>query len=146
MATAVQDTIERRFVVKASKDKAWRSVTDPVEIVKWFCNKIEGTIAAGEDIVLIWGEHRARAKVAVFDPTDRFGYRWVPGGDHPDTAPTDSNSTLVLFTLREVEGGTEIEMVESGFSSLPESMQAGAFKDNNGGWDEELQKLVAYFA
>lgn len=146
MATMIQDSIERRFVVKADREKAWRSVSDPKEIVKWFCNEIEGTFALGEDIALIWGAHRALAKVTVFDPMRQVGYRWIPGGDFPDTKPTDSNSTLVLFTLNDSEDGIEIEMVESGFSSLPAEIRESAWKANDGGWDEELAKLVQYFA
>ena len=144
MATPVQDSIERKLVFKADRERVWKCVSDPAEIVKWFCERIEGDFAVGEEVMLCWGDDRCGAKVVTLDPPNQMAYRWVPGVGDGVTQLTHQNSTLVLFTLRDVADGVELEMIESGFASLPEEMKAHALRENTSGWDSELGHLVEY--
>lgn len=146
MSTAVQDTIERTLVIKTDLQTAWRSVGDPAGISKWFAESVEGDFRPGEEAFLIWGAHRVRIRVTVVEEPTRFAYRWIPGSNTGDLPFVDENTTLVMFTLREIEGGVEISLVESGFASLPAEIAAGALSENTDGWTEELAKLVKLYA
>jgi hypothetical protein len=52
---------------------------------------------------------------------------------------------LVEFTLDEIAEGTRLTLVESGFASLSEGIQAAqADQDNQAGWQEGLSALRSY--
>lgn len=55
-------------------------------------------------------------------------------------------TTLVTFSLAEVEGGTEVTIVESGFDHVPLARRAEAFKANEGGWQHQTQLLQKYLS
>ena len=69
-------------------------------------------------------------------------YRW--GND--DASPSrpahldDSTSTVFTFTLVEVDGGTELTVVERGFEVT--SDPAFNLAEHGKGWNDELDKLV----
>ena len=42
---------------------------------------------------------------------------------------------------REVEGGTRLTVVESGFDGIPLARRASAFEANEGGWAEQLENI-----
>ena len=47
-----------------------------------------------------------------------------------------------VLTLEAIEGGTQLTVVESGFDTL--STPVESMESNRGGWDHELDELVAY--
>ncbi len=51
---------------------------------------------------------------------------------------------LVEFTLEEVEGGTALTIVESGFDRIPLARRAEAFRMNTEGWSGQIKNLAAY--
>jgi hypothetical protein len=53
-------------------------------------------------------------------------------------------TTLVEFTLEEVEGGTLLKLVESGFDAIPLARRADALKANEGGWTEQMVAIEGY--
>jgi hypothetical protein len=48
---------------------------------------------------------------------------------------------LVEFELKDVDGGTLLRVVESGFDNLPPSRIQDAFRMNSAGWDEQVVKI-----
>jgi len=48
---------------------------------------------------------------------------------------------LVEFTLDEVDGGTRLSIVESGFDRLPPERRLNAFRMNSEGWDEQTKNI-----
>ena len=50
-------------------------------------------------------------------------------------------TTLVVFELKEVEGGTLLSVVESGFDKVPPSRRLDAFRKNSGGWDAQMKNI-----
>ena len=77
---------------------------------------------------------RTRGPVAVERPA-RFAFRWEPGGAN-EGGPT----TLVEFRLEEIQGGTRLTLVESGFSRFGIESRQG----NEYGWDSELGELRTF--
>jgi len=53
-------------------------------------------------------------------------------------------TTLVEFTLREADGGTEVEVMESGFDAIPAHRRDEAFRMNSNGWAAQMKNIQAY--
>jgi uncharacterized protein YndB with AHSA1/START domain len=142
MNMTMQDTIERTLTVNAPMERVYRALT--AELTNWFPKAIEGTVAAGQTVVFDFGKHgKCTTHIVAANPHDYFAYRWIPGVAFEGDIYARPN-TLVEFRLREVDGGTEVNLVESGFASLPKEDYEMAFKNNSEGWDEELGNLVKY--
>ena len=52
--------------------------------------------------------------------------------------------TLVVFELKEVEGGTQLKIVESGFDQVPAARRLEAFQMNSHGWDAQIRDIAIY--
>jgi len=76
------------------------------------------------------------------DAPNVIAYRWGGPTDDP-TKPIDpTRSTVFRFTLDAVDGGTQLTVVETGFNFGDDP--AGNMEQHRGGWDSELDELVAY--
>jgi hypothetical protein len=54
--------------------------------------------------------------------------------------------TLVEFRLEEVDGGTLLKVVESGFDRLPPDRRDEAFRMNDGGWTHQMLSIERHVA
>jgi hypothetical protein len=52
--------------------------------------------------------------------------------------------TLVEFTLEDVQGGTLLKVVESGFDDIPIARRAEALSANEGGWAEQMTAIESH--
>jgi uncharacterized protein YndB with AHSA1/START domain len=151
MNTTLKDTIERQITVRAPKERVFNAIADPTQIIKWFPDAVEGTLAIGERPIFDFGEYgKSQIYVEAVDPFDYFAYRWIPGSvtgyeNFRGDVLTVPN-TLVEFRLKETSDGTTVTLTESGFASLPTEVYAAAFKDNNEGWDYMLGRLAKLMA
>ena len=145
------DRIERRILVRAPRSRVWRAISDVEEFGAWFQAKLEGNFAPGASVkgkVLIPGfEHiTIDMKVERVEPESFMSFRWHP---YPIEAGVDYSSeppTLVEFRLAQVEGGTELSVVESGFDRIPVARRAEAFRMNDEGWAGQLENIAKYVA
>jgi hypothetical protein len=55
-------------------------------------------------------------------------------------------TTLVLFELEDMDGGTLLKVVESGFDNIPAERRLKAFRMNSRGWDEQMTNIETYLA
>lgn len=141
----MQDSIKRTIVTKADPQAAWNAFATPLGMCQWFADRIEGSWAVGQEAVLVWGEHRCRIRVVALEPLHTFAYEWVPGVASDELI--EGRMTRVEFTLTaNDDGGTTIELVESGFASLPAEFYQEALGNNDEGWTEELAKLEKLLA
>ena len=53
-------------------------------------------------------------------------------------------TTLVVFELSEVAGGTSLRITESGFDRIPLAQRAKTFTENEGGWKHQTQLIAKY--
>ena len=53
-------------------------------------------------------------------------------------------TTLVEFMLEEVNGGTSLTIVESGFDRIPLARRAEAFRMNDNGWTGQIKSIERY--
>jgi uncharacterized protein YndB with AHSA1/START domain len=138
----MQDVITKEISVKAPKERVYQAITDPKQIVKWFPDKIEGTLEVGQQSVVTFdGYGKSSLLVVAANPFDYFAYRWIPGGANIIDDLTTVQTTLVEFHLTEQNGETKVVLTESGFAALPADVAAQSFSDNSGGWDQMMSRL-----
>ena len=140
------DRIEKHVVLKASRSRVWRAVTDYKEFGTWFKAKMENPFVVGQRShgqVTHPGYEHLRMDVLVerMDPEHTFTIRWHPGTENPK--PGDP-TTLVEFKLEEVPEGTRLTVIESGFDKLPPERRAEVFRGNEFGWIEQMKNIEAY--
>jgi uncharacterized protein YndB with AHSA1/START domain len=131
----IEDRIERQMTFPVPREDVWAAITEPEHLSKWFGSGAELDLRPGGEGIFRWDKTEVRVTVQEVEPPSRFSYRW-----EPSQTPAGGPTTLVQFELEEVEGGTRLSLVESGFANLP----AESRRENEFGWDEELGDLRAY--
>jgi uncharacterized protein YndB with AHSA1/START domain len=80
------------------------------------------------------------------EPERLFSFWWHPYAVDPSDDYSNEPTTLVVFGLKESDGGTLLSIVESGFNKIPPSRSVEAFHMNSDGWDEQIKNLEKYIA
>jgi uncharacterized protein YndB with AHSA1/START domain len=139
----MQDTIEREITVKASQKRVYQAISDPKQIVTWFPDEIEGSLAVGERPVFSFTaqKHKTQIFVEAAKPYEYFAYRWVPGRAGIIGDVMKVPNTLVEFRIEETGDGTRVTLKESGFASLPAEVAEESLRDNSGGWNIMMDRL-----
>lgn len=138
----VRDAIEREIFIRAGIERVWSLVS---RVGFWVGDDLHFDHEAGEgDLVVIETETYGNFPVRVerLDAPRYAAYRWASG--FPGSTPVDGNSTLVEFTLQELDGGVLVQVRESGFSKLQvaEGVRQSLYADNAGGWIAQIQALA----
>ena len=144
----MQDIIRREIVIKASKERIYRAISDPEQVVLWFPNTLEGEYRVGERPIFGFGEHgRNQLYIVATSPHHYFAFRWVPGANHFIGDVLSVPNTLVEFHIEDTgDGHCKVILTESGFAQLPAEMMEDCFRQNSGGWDFMLGRLVQQFS
>ena len=146
------DRIERNILLKAPRSRVWRALSNAEEFGDWFGVALKGkTFEAGQRVqgqVTYPGYEHVVWDVLIerLEPERLLSWRWHPAAVDPSVDYSQELTTLVVFELKEVEGGTLLSVVESGFDSLPPSRRLDAFRMNSGGWDQQMQNVEKYVA
>ncbi|MBB3007254.1 SRPBCC family protein [Cupriavidus alkaliphilus] len=146
------DRIERSILIEAPVARVWHALTDADTFGSWFGVRFDGaTFAPGERVVgsithpgyeyLKFDVHVER-----MEPERLLSWRWHPAPLERGRDYSDEPATLVEFTLREVEGGTMLTVVESGFDRIPPERRQEAFRINSGGWDAQVNNIREHVA
>ncbi len=137
-------TVTRTITIAAPLAKVWAAVTEPEHISRWFGQAEFSGAGAGAIGTLTWeGYGTVPVRIEAVDPPRLVSYRWCnddAAGQLPDQLD-EATSTVFTFTLVEIDGGTELTVVETGFDRT--SDPAGNLESHREGWDGELDKLVA---
>jgi uncharacterized protein YndB with AHSA1/START domain len=140
------DSIEKQIRLRAPRARVWRALTDTREFGQWFGVNLKGEVSPGSKLrgpITIPGyEHLTfEATVETVEPEKRFSFRWHPYAIEPGVDYSHEPTTLVVFTLEEVDGGTLLKVVESGFDKIPPARRAKAFEMNSNGWAAQLENI-----
>jgi Uncharacterized conserved protein len=139
-------TIRRTIVIGAPVESVWAAITEVEHIKKWFgTDATLDEVAVGAGGVFTFdGFDGFPVVIEELEPQRVIAYRWSnDNGRSPESRRVDpEHSTVFRFTLEELDGGTRLTVVESGFGTL--SDPAGALAANRAGWDVELDELAAY--
>ena len=146
------DRIERKILLKVPRSTVWRVVADAEAFGQWFGVALEGKrFVAGERTQgqitfegykhLVWD-----VQVMRVEPQRVFAFRWHPYAIDPKVDYSGEPTTLVQFELEDMDGGTLLQVVESGFDNIPESRRLKAFRMNSRGWDEQMNNIEKYLS
>jgi uncharacterized protein YndB with AHSA1/START domain len=146
------DRIERKVVIEASQARVWRAVSDAGEFGDWFGVNFKGkTFVAGKHIqgkITYPGYDHLNMEVFIEQivPQQLLTFRWHPYAVDPKVDYSHEPTTLVEFELKEVEGGTMLTVVESGFEKIPLARRADAFRMNSSGWEQQMENIKKHVA
>jgi uncharacterized protein YndB with AHSA1/START domain len=146
------DRIERKIVLKATRSRVWRALSNAKEFGDWFGVDFTGeTFAEGKVVkgrITYPGYEHLLMEVIVerLVPERLLSWRWHPAAIDPAVDYSHEPMTLVVFELLEGEGGTVLSVVESGFDKVPPARRADAFRMNSSGWDEQMRNIEKHVA
>jgi uncharacterized protein YndB with AHSA1/START domain len=112
------DRIGLDITVDAPIAIVWRILTSPEHITAWYAfDGAEVDLRPGGEITFHWDEHGTyRARIVRLEPPAKLWFRYASLS--PDTDPGQGNATLVAFSLEENASGTNVSLVETGYSDL----------------------------
>ncbi|OOG49097.1 SRPBCC family protein [Rhodanobacter sp. C01] len=146
------DRIERQILLKAPRSRVWHALADAETFGDWFGVALKGKrFVAGQrtqGYITYPGYEHLLWDVLVerVEPERALSFRWHPYAVDPAVDYSREIATLVLFELEDVEGGTLLRLVESGFDNIPASRRLEAFRMNSGGWDQQMKNIEKHVA
>jgi uncharacterized protein YndB with AHSA1/START domain len=154
------DRIQKRVVLRAPLERVWSAVSDADQFGSWFGVAFDGPFTAGRVMkgkvvptivdaeVAKTQEKYAGAKfdftVERIEPMKHFSFRWHPFAVDSKVDYSGEPTTLVVFELDTVAGGTQLTITESGFDGIPAARRAKAFEMNDHGWTEQIKLVEKY--
>ncbi len=151
------DVIEKKVLLHAPRARIWRALVDSGEFGTWFGMKFENPFTPGAlmrgvivptsvDAAVAQAQQPHAGKpveilIERIEPETLFSFRWHPFAIEPGVDYSGEPTTLIEFRLRDVEGGVELTVTESGFERIPLARRAKAFAANDGGWTM-VMKLI----
>jgi len=141
------DRIERKILLRAPRSRVWHALSNAEEFGDWFGVALKGkTLTAGKRLqgqVTHPGYEHLLFDVLIerVEPQRLLSWRWHPAAIEPSVDYSQEPTTLVVFELEEVEGGTLLRIVESGFDNVPPARRMEAFRMNSGGWDQQIKNM-----
>ncbi|WP_053186007.1 SRPBCC family protein [Pseudomonas thivervalensis] len=146
------DRIERKILLKAPRSQVWRALANAEAFGQWFGVALEGKrFVAGERTqgqITYPGYEHLIWDVAVerVEPERVFSFRWHPYAVEPQVDYSQESETRVLFELEDMDGGTLLKVVESGFNNIPEARRLKAFRMDSRGWDEQMANIEDFLS
>jgi uncharacterized protein YndB with AHSA1/START domain len=158
--STVADRIEKKITLRAPVSRVWRAVSDAREFGAWFGVEFDGPFVAGKpakgritptqadpEVAKLQEPHAGKAfdfTVDRIEPERLISFRWHPFAVEPGVDYSKEPTTLVVFALTEVAGGTLLTITESGFDRIPLERRAKAFAANEGGWEHQTKLIEKY--
>jgi uncharacterized protein YndB with AHSA1/START domain len=156
------DRIEKQVVLRAPQDRVWHAISDAKQFGIWFGVEFDGPFVAGQrmtgrmvptqvdaDVAKMQEPYKGRTMewtVEQIEPKRLFSFRWHPFAIDPNVDYSKEPTTLVVFELEEVGGGTRLTITETGFDKIPLERRAKAFAANEGGWAKQIDLIAKYLA
>ncbi len=156
------DKIEKKIVLKASRERVWRAISDARNFGVWFGVDFDGPFVAGQKLAGRIVPTQVDPEVAKMQepykgtpfeivvetilPMERFAFRWHPFAADRDMDYSKEPMTLVTFLLEDATDGVLLTITESGFEKLSPERRAEAFTGNEGGWEHQTQMIDKYLS
>jgi uncharacterized protein YndB with AHSA1/START domain len=146
------DRIERKILLKATRARVWRALSNAEEFGNWFGVNFKGkTFAAGKPVlgkVTYPGYEHITMEVLIerVEPERLLSWRWHPAAIDPAVDYSAEPTTLVVFELEETAGGVLLTVVESGLDGIPLARRATVFRMNASGWDQQIANIEKHVA
>ena len=156
------DRIEKQVLLKASRERVWRALSEAEQFGTWFGVRFDGPFVEGERLTGRITPTQVDAEVAAMqapyagtpfewmvetiEPMRRIAFRWHPFGIDKTVDYSGEPMTLIVFELLDAPGGILLTVTESGFDRLPPARRAKAFAANEGGWTHQMELIRKYLA
>jgi len=156
------DRIEKQVVLRAPQDRVWHAISDSTQFGTWFGVEFDGPFVAGKrmtgrmvptkidaEVAKMQEPYKGRTMewtVETIEPMRLFSFRWHPFAIDPNVDYSKEPTTLIVFELEEVVGGTRLTITETGFDRIPLERRAKAFAANEGGWAKQIELIAKYLA
>jgi uncharacterized protein YndB with AHSA1/START domain len=156
------DRIEKKILLRASRARVWRAISDSKEFGSWFGVRFDGpfkvaTSMRGTIVPTTVDPETAKQQKAYegvtfeiqverLEPERLFSFRWHPYAVDRDADYSKEETTLVEFELSEAKGEVLLTVSESGFDRIPIARRAKAFAANDGGWSKQVELIEKYLA
>jgi uncharacterized protein YndB with AHSA1/START domain len=145
------DRIEKSVFLRAPRARVWRALSDVQEFGDWFGVILDGPFTPG---ARLHGKvtHKGYENYPFEITIDRvegqrlLSWRWVPQATDPNKDYSGEPTTLVVFELQDVGGGTRVNITESGFEALPADRRAAALEENEKGWTMQTEAISQHLA
>ncbi len=149
MPSVQSDRIHKQIIINAPRSRVWRALTDAQQFGQWFGVKVNGTFAPGRRLqgqVTHKGYEHLTWDVTIeqMEPERLFSWRWHPGAVEAGRDYSAEPTTLVVFELKDVDGGTLLTVDETGFDRLPPERLSDAYRQNDEGWAAQMQFIQQY--
>ena len=149
MPVVQTDRIEKQVLLRAPRSRVWQALTETREFSQWFGVTLTGTFAPGARLrgqITHPGYEHLTLELTVerVEPERLFSWRWHPNAIDPAADYSAEPTTLVVFELQEVDGGTLLTVVESGFDRLPAARREQAYSGNDGGWTMQMEFIARH--
>ena len=157
-----EDRIEKQVALNAPRERVWRAISDAREFGRWFGVAFDGRFVAGAEltgkivpteadpeVAKLQAPHAGKAFaffVEAIEPMRRISFRWHPYAVEPGVDYSAEPTTLIVFELEDVAGGTRLTITETGFNQIPLARRAQAFAANDGGWAMQTTLIAKYLA
>lgn len=154
------DRIEKTVLLRATRERVWRALTDSAEFGKWFGVRFEGSFTPGATVRGAISPSTADAEMAKVQkpyegkpfeivieeirPESRFSFRWHPHAIDSAVDYSAEPTTLVVFELQDAADGILLTVTESGFDGIPIERRSTAFTSNDRGWGLQVQAIEKY--
>src|SRR3954469_149577 len=138
------DRIEKQVLLKSPRSRVWRALSNAEEFGIWFGMNLAGKqFIAGKSVqghLTYPGYEHLVIDLLIerVEPEHHLSWRWHPAAIDASVDYSSERTTLVEFELTEVEAGTLLRVVESGFDQIPAARRDEAFRMNTGGWEHQL--------
>ena len=146
------DRIERRVVIKGTVARVWRALSDAAEFGNWFGVDFKGkAFAPGEKVqgkITYPGYEHLTMEILIERVISErlLSFRWHPAAIDPTFDYSQEPTTLVVFELEEVDGGTMLSVAESGLDKIPLHRRAEVYRLNSSGWDAQMENIKKHVA
>lgn len=156
------DRIEKQILLRASRERVWRAISDSSQFGNWFGVSLQGAFVEGKRVAgrIVptsvdpevakmqepWTGMACDFYIERIEPMDRFSFRWHPGAEEAGPDAPEDQMTTVMFELKDAPGGVLLTITETGFDRIPLERRAKAFADNEGGWEMQTKLIEKYLA
>jgi len=156
------DRIVKKVMLRAPHHRVWSAISDASQFGSWFGVRFDGPFVAATNVIgrivpTTVDAEVARSQEAYegtaleisvdrVEPPRLFSFRWHPYAVERGVDYSKEPTTLVVFELEEVSGGTMLTVTESGFDRIPIERRAKAFASNQQGWTAQMQLIEKYLA
>lgn len=162
MTNVTTDRIEKKILIRAPRSRVWRAISDTREFGEWFGVRFDAPFVRGAvmrgvlvgtsvdpDVAKAQRQHADvpfEITIDRVEPERVLAFRWHPHAVDRTVDYSAEPTTLIVFSLEQVAGGTMLTVTESGFDQIPLARRAQAFTSNEQGWGIVVTLIEKYVA